>query len=247
MQKRISKGTVFGVVLGVMSVAMRLGAMGDVPSAAPEVASIIAHAADARAVAIACDLNARDTNDDTALLRATKALDVDEVKRLLGLGDDPNVPDNDGRTAFWYACMGEISEDQDLKARRKEIVKLLYREGADDLRVKPGELCSDILLSIAAQDRNESGDPHPLKLRSAIEPNRAVEVLLQAIRTGDDRMAMEAMYVGRIRDPRTAIEMLEGRWAGVDLEGKVREDWMCMGRPVTRWRSISGDTNSVRP
>jgi hypothetical protein len=87
------------------------------------------------------DLNARDANGATALMRAARAGNVATVRKLLAAGADPNVSDRDGRTALHDAAL----------ARSPQAVEALL---AGKAFVDIGDKTGDTPLHLAVEDND---------------------------------------------------------------------------------------------
>lgn len=221
-----NKRRVFGIALCVMTFAMRLGAMSEEPVGPGVNMEIeIAPGEDAAAGEVEVMLKrqrmwlqrvtwehwddvAADENGDWPLLRATKAFNVTEVKRLLELRADPSVPDSNGYASFWHACMiNPRSKDRYSGAwpkiieHQQAVVKLLYGAGADDEKVMPEKLCPAVWRAIISADRvlqeKEPGGAvsHPLKLRSRADVEGLTSLDLTR-HFGGEETILEYLYMG---------------------------------------------------
>ena len=72
------------------------------------------------------DVNARDNDDNTALIDAVKFKSLDTVQLLMKYGADINAKDNNGRTALMKLMQRDVFYQTKL-----EIIKLLLENGAD--------------------------------------------------------------------------------------------------------------------
>ena len=73
-----------------------------------------------------CDVNKLNSNKNSALMYACMNNNYNLINRLIGRGADPNIKDNQGDVAFFYACGCDTKQNIDI-----DLIKHLYKLGFD--------------------------------------------------------------------------------------------------------------------
>lgn len=140
---------------------------------------------------------------DTPLRRAIRAGDVKRVRQLLDSGADPHWVSDDGYNSspFWLACKSEELDRPEKHAQQREIVQMLYREGADDPELKPWMLRCDILDAIIVADRTLANEYVTRKIM-----HRAV------YNSFDDRENKDSLYalLAAVQMPDVVLDIVAG-------------------------------------
>jgi hypothetical protein len=96
------------------------------------------------------DLNKRDVNGATALMRAARSGDVATVRKLLAAGADPNVSDRDGRTALHDAALARSPQTVEALLHGKAFVDIGDKLGDTPLHLAVEDNDPDVVRALVA-------------------------------------------------------------------------------------------------
>ena len=127
------------------------------------------------------DLNKRDTNGATALMRAARAGDVATVRKLLAAGADPNVGDREGRTALHHAALARSAQTVTALFNGNAFADIGDKAGDTPLHLAVEVNDPDVVRALVAGGENPSAYNHAGQTPLAIARAKRSPALVLAL------------------------------------------------------------------